>query len=79
MGILIKCMVMGGKKSRKWKPSPVFLHGKSHVQRSLVAYSPWGHKELDITEQLSTMEKNKMNFSSMCEFGQGVDFIRQLY
>ena len=63
--------------SRKWQPSPVFLHGKSHVERSLVAYSPWGHKESDTTEQLSTMEKTKINFSSMCEFGQGVDFIRQ--
>ena len=68
---------MGGKMSRKWQPSPVFLHGKSHVERSLVAYSPWGHKESDTTEQLSTMEKTKINFSSMCEFGQGVDFIRQ--
>ena len=28
------------------------LHGKSHGQRSLVDYSPWGHKELDTTEQL---------------------------
>ena len=31
----------------------VFLPGKSHGQTSLVGYSPWGHKELDITEQLS--------------------------
>ena len=27
---------------RKWKPIPVFLYGKSHGQRSLVGYSPWG-------------------------------------
>ena len=26
---------------------PVFLPGKSHGQRGLVRYSPWGHKELD--------------------------------
>ena len=26
-------------------PTPVFLPGKSHGQRSLVGYSPWGHKE----------------------------------
>ena len=25
------------------------LPGKSHGQRSLVDYSPWGHKELDMT------------------------------
>ena len=32
--------------------TPVFLPGKSHGQRSLVGYSPWGHKELDTTERL---------------------------
>ena len=30
--------------------TPVFLPGESHGQRSLVGYSPWGHKELDKTE-----------------------------
>ena len=39
---------------RKWQPTPVFLLGKSHGQRSLAGYSPWGHKESDMTEQLST-------------------------
>ena len=34
---------------RKWQPTPVFLPGKSHGQRSLVGYSPWGLKELDTT------------------------------
>ena len=34
----------------KWQPTPVFLPGKSHGQRSLVGYSPWGHKESDTTE-----------------------------
>ena len=29
-----------------------FLLGESHGQRSLVGYSPWGHKESDTTEQL---------------------------
>jgi len=28
----------------------------SHIQRSLVGYSPWDHKELDMTEQLSTAQ-----------------------
>ena len=31
---------------RKWQPTPVFLPGKSHGQRSLVGYSPWGHKRV---------------------------------
>ena len=34
---------------RKWQPTPVFLPGESHGQRSLEGYSPWGHKELDTT------------------------------
>ena len=33
---------------RKWQPTPVFLSGKSHGQRRLAGYSPWGHKEMDI-------------------------------
>ena len=35
---------------RAWQPTPVFLPGKFHEQRSLVGYSPWGHKESDRTE-----------------------------
>uniref|UniRef100_A0A8B9YB93 Signal peptide peptidase like 2C n=1 Tax=Bos mutus grunniens TaxID=30521 RepID=A0A8B9YB93_BOSMU len=37
---------------RKWQPTPVFLPGESHGWRSLVGYSPRGHKESDTTEQL---------------------------
>ena len=37
---------------RKWQPTPVLLPGKSHGQRSLIGYSPWGHKESDMTERL---------------------------
>ena len=33
-----------------WQPTPVFLPGESLGQRSLVGYSPWGHKESDTTE-----------------------------
>ena len=35
---------------REWQPTPVFLSGESLGQRSLVGYSPWGHKEWDTTE-----------------------------
>ena len=31
---------------RVWEPTPVFLPGKSHGQRSLIGYSPWGHKRV---------------------------------
>ena len=38
---------------RKWKPTPVFLPGESHGQRSLAGYSTRGCKELDTAEQCS--------------------------
>ena len=31
---------------RKWQPTPVFLPGKSHGERNLVGYSPWGRKRV---------------------------------
>ena len=43
---------------RKWQPAPVFLPGEFHGLRSLVGYSPWGHKELDMTERLKGTELN---------------------
>ena len=36
--------------SRNWQPTPVFLPGESHGQRSLAGYRPRGHKESDTTE-----------------------------
>ena len=42
---------------RQWQPTPVFLPGKSYGERSLMGYSPWGHKELDTTEQLTHTHK----------------------
>ena len=39
---------------REWQPTPVFLPGEFHGQRSLAGYSPWGCKESDMTEWLST-------------------------
>ena len=35
---------------RKWQPTPVLMPGKFHGWRSLVGYSPQGHKGSDITE-----------------------------
>ena len=37
-------------RRREWQPSPLFLPGKLHGQRSLAGYSPWGRKQLDMTE-----------------------------
>ena len=39
---------------RAWQPTPVFMPGESHGQRSLVGYGLWGHNMSDTTEQLST-------------------------
>jgi len=43
----------------KCLPTPVFLPGESHGQKSLVDYSPWGRKESDMTERLtlSTLQR----------------------
>ena len=38
---------------RKWQPAPVFLPGKSHGQRKLVGYSPWGLEESETIRRLN--------------------------
>ena len=64
-----KTLMLGkieGKRRRQWQPTPVLLPGKSHGQRRLEGCSPWGHKELDTTEQLH------FHFSLSCiEEGNG--------
>ena len=50
---------------RAWQPTPVFLPGESHGQKSLAGYSPWGHNELDTTEQLS--KQSDRNFRVLCQ------------
>ena len=52
---------------RKWQPTPVFLPGESHGQRSLVGYSPWGRKESDMTERTHT---HKLRFKDSRRFDQ---------
>ena len=51
-------------RRRQWQPTPVLLPGKSHGRRSLVGCSPWGRKELDMTERLH------FHFSLSC-IGEG--------
>ena len=64
------------KKTRVWSlgwkdplekemaTTPVFLPGEPHRQRSLVSYSPWGHKESDTTEEL-TLSLSNTNWASL--------------
>ena len=42
---------INGSGSPAWQPTPMFLPGELHGQRSLAGYSPWDHKELDTTER----------------------------
>ena len=44
-----------------WQPTPVFLPGESHGQRILAGYSLWGHRESDMTEQLSAHTSGSVN------------------
>ena len=45
---------------RKWQPTPVFLPGKSHGQRSLVGYSLWSCKR-DRRDLATKQEPQKEN------------------
>ena len=44
---------------KKWQPAPIFLLEKFHGQRSLVGYSPWDHRESDMTEDTCMSPKRK--------------------
>ena len=46
---------------REWLPTPVFLPGEFYGQRSLVGYSPWSHKESDMTERLTLSLSHILN------------------
>ena len=60
---------------RKWQPTLVFWPGKPHGQRSLVGYSPRGHKRLDTTEQLHSLSllisgtQRRLRISWLCTQG----------
>ena len=50
---------------RARQPTPIFLPGECHGQRSLAGYCPWGHKESDMTEQLTFSFLSKAVFYEM--------------
>ena len=47
----------------KWQLTQVFLSGESHGQRSLLGYSPWGRRELDMTK---VTEHIRTQFNTHC-------------
>ena len=52
-------LILGlGRSPGGGQPTPGFLPGESHGQRSLVGYSPWGCKESDTTERLCKRAHN---------------------
>ena len=42
---------------RKWQPTPVFLPGRSHWQRSLASYHPWGRRR--VRHDLATKQQKQ--------------------
>ena len=58
---------------KAWQPTPVFLPGKSHEQRSMAGYSPCNHKESDMTmleneigKQINLINVSKNIYSKQC-------------
>jgi len=58
---LFKFRLQLTKWRRKWHPTPVFLSGEFHGQRSLAGYNPWGCKESNTTEQPNNENELKDN------------------
>ena len=53
---------------RAWQPTPVFLPGESHEQRSLAGYSPQGSTGLDMTEVTQHAPMHKQVHENFCFF-----------
>ena len=59
---------------RKWQPTPALLPGKFHGWRCLGGYSPWGCKELDMTERLQ-VHFQIVTIASGCNIEQHKSFL----
>ena len=57
-----------GRGRRKQQPTPVFLPGESHGQRSQAGYSLWGCKDSDRTEQPTLSKTERENMTGMRNF-----------
>ena len=66
---------------REWQPTPVFLPGKSHGQRSMVGCSPWGckksqtHLATDFQDKDLNVRSDTMKFLRKIEAGETLPFI----
>ena len=52
-----------GRSPGEWQPTPVFLPGEFHRQRRLAGYSPWGCKELDMTQRLNNNTRKNLQIA----------------
>ena len=53
---------------RAWQPTPAFLPGESHGQRSMAGYSPWSRKELNYEwSDLAHMHKIVQNICTIIQ------------
>ena len=55
-----------GQHLVRWHPTPALLPGKSHGQRSLAGYNPWGRKDLDMTHVTKHACMQDRNKTSVC-------------
>ena len=51
---------------RAWQPSPEFLPGESHGQRSLGGYRPWGRRGSEATYQLNDKVTAPIRTMAVC-------------
>ena len=68
---LVQCLGREIPQRTEWQPTPVFLPGEFHGQRSLAGYSPWGHKESDTTEQLTHTHTHRDNLKGFPDGSAG--------
>ena len=59
-------------RRRAWQPTPVFLPGEFHGQRSPEGYNPWGREESDTTERLSTASCKNTVGGKYVPWGKGI-------
>ena len=58
-----------------WQPTPVFLPREFYRQRSLVGYSPWRCKELDMSEHLSSSSLNSFDVYNIIIYNHIAKFL----
>ena len=57
---------------RKCQPTPVFLSGKAHSQRSLAGYCPWGPESQTRLSDQTTTTTYKMGDTTRVTYSQGL-------